>query len=152
MLRRTWTWIRRTIFCLRQRRKTDDASYLRAVWERSWLRQLLSMSQSMFWDRDRKRAQDCVTVCTVLLPSGQDCVTVCTVLLPSGQDCVTVWTVLLPSGQDCVTVCTVLLPSGQDCVTVCTVLLPSGQDCVTVCPRWGPGDKWPQGLWALMNK
>ena len=57
VLRRTWTWIRRTIFCLRQRRKTDDASDLRTVSERSWLRQLLST----FWDRDRKRAQ--VTLC-----------------------------------------------------------------------------------------
>ena len=52
VLRRTWTWIRRTIFCLRQRRKTDDDSDLRTVSERSWLRQLLST----FWDRDRKRA------------------------------------------------------------------------------------------------
>ena len=52
VLRRTWTWIRRTIFSLRQRQKMDDASDLRIVSERSWLRQLLNT----FWDRDKKWA------------------------------------------------------------------------------------------------
>ena len=52
VLRRTWTWIRRTIFSLRQIQKMDDASDLRTVSERSWLRQLLNT----FWDRDRKWA------------------------------------------------------------------------------------------------
>ena len=52
VLRRTWTWISRTIFCLRQRQETDAAKDLRTVSDGSWLRQLLSM----FWDRDEKRA------------------------------------------------------------------------------------------------
>ena len=54
MLKRSWTWFRWTIFCLRQRRKADDASDLRTVSERSWLRQLLST----FYDRDKKPPQD----------------------------------------------------------------------------------------------
>ena len=45
VLRRTWTRIRRAIFCLRQRQNTDAASNLRTVSEQSWLRQLLST----FW-------------------------------------------------------------------------------------------------------
>ena len=52
VLTRTWIWIWRTIFCLRQRWKTDTASDLKPVSERSWLRQFLST----FEDRDRKRA------------------------------------------------------------------------------------------------
>ena len=54
MLKKSWTWFRWTIFCLRQRQKTDDASDLRTVSERSWLRQLLSTC----YDRDKKPPQD----------------------------------------------------------------------------------------------
>ena len=52
VLRRTWTWTRRMIFCLRQRRKTDNASDLRTVSEWSWLRQYLSTFQDKDWKWD----------------------------------------------------------------------------------------------------